>query len=312
MRDYAKLAPTFWTGKTGRALKRRGIEGVLVALYLVSSPHSNMLGLYYQPVLYLAEETGLTIEGASKGLQDCIACGFCSYDDETKTVWVHEMAAWQIAESLSSGDKRCKGIQKDYDALPDNPFIGAWFDRYGPAFKLAGRREFEGEIQPKSEGASQAPSKPHRSQEQEQEQEQEVSVPEGTGASPPLPPAVVEAKPLTAKERVWLLGVSLLGDSPSTRSLLGKLSKTYGEDTLARVLAEATADPPAEPKAWLVAACEVAAKPRTNGHHQPDMLADATPDWAIKAGFDSRFTAESAGCGPGNFHKFASGRRVSQ
>lgn len=311
MRDYTKLAPTFWTGKTGRALKRRGIEGVLVALYLVSSPHSNMLGLYYQPVLYLAEETGLTIEGASKGLHDCIACGFCSYDEETKTVWVHEMAAWQIAESLSSGDNRCKGIQKDYDALPDNPFIGAWFDRYGPAFKLARRREFEGEIQAKSEGASQAPSKPHRSQEQEQEQEQEVSVPDGTGASPPLPPAEVQAKPLTAKERVWLLGVPLLGDTAASRSLLGKLSKTYGEDALARVLAEATADPPAEPKAWLVAACE-AAKTRTNGHHQPDMLADATPDWAIRAGFENRFLAESAGCGPGNFHKFAAGRRVMQ
>lgn len=182
MRDYAKLAPTFWTGKTGRALKRRGIEGVLVALYLVSSPHSNMLGLYYQPVLYLAEETGLTIEGASKGLQDCIACGFCSYDEETKTVWVHEMAAWQIAESLSSGDKRCKGIQKDYDALPDNPFLGEWFDRYGEAFKLARRREFEGDDQPSDEGASQAPSKPHRSQEQEQEQEQEPpKAPQGVG-----------------------------------------------------------------------------------------------------------------------------------
>lgn len=182
MRDYAKLAPTFWTGKTGRALKRRGIEGVLVALYLVSSPHSNMLGLYYQPVLYLAEETGLSIEGASKGLQDCIACGFCSYDEETKTVWVHEMAAWQISESLSSGDKRCKGIQKDYDALPDNPFLGDWFDRYGEAFKLARRREFEGDDLPSDEGASQAPSKPHRSQEQEQEQEQEPpKAPQGVG-----------------------------------------------------------------------------------------------------------------------------------
>jgi hypothetical protein len=92
------------------------------------------------------------------------------------------MAAWQIAESLSSGDKRCKGIQKDYDALPDNPFLGAWFDRYGGAFKLARRREFEGDDETFCEGASQAPSKPHRSQEQEQEQEQEPpKAPKGAG-----------------------------------------------------------------------------------------------------------------------------------
>lgn len=44
MREYAKVGPTFWTGSTGKALRRRGIEGVLVALYLVSSPHSNMHG----------------------------------------------------------------------------------------------------------------------------------------------------------------------------------------------------------------------------------------------------------------------------
>ena len=52
MRDYAKVMPTFWTGETGKAIRRRGPEGVICALYLMSSPASNMLGLYYQPILY--------------------------------------------------------------------------------------------------------------------------------------------------------------------------------------------------------------------------------------------------------------------
>ena len=55
MREYAKVAPTFWTGKTGKDIKRRGIEGVVMATYLMSSPHSNMLGLFYQPILYFTE-----------------------------------------------------------------------------------------------------------------------------------------------------------------------------------------------------------------------------------------------------------------
>ena len=160
MREYAKLGPTFWTGETGRALRRRGSKALLVAAYLISSPHSNMLGLYYQPILYMAHETGLGIEGATEGLQACIACGFCSYDEATEMVWVHEMAAWQIADSLSSGDKRCKGIQKDYDALSENPFLGAWFDRYREAFHLSTRRDGPA---PKQKGHT----KPHRSQEQE-------------------------------------------------------------------------------------------------------------------------------------------------
>ena len=54
MRDYAKVSPKFWTGETGREIRRldkeggsqgasKGVEGALVALYLMTSPHSNML-----------------------------------------------------------------------------------------------------------------------------------------------------------------------------------------------------------------------------------------------------------------------------
>lgn len=177
MRDYAKLGPTFWTGTTGKALRRAGPEALLVALYLISAPASNMLGVYYQPMLYMAHETGLGLEGASKGLRSCMQAGFCSYDEDTEMVFVHEMAAWQIAEALAPNDKRCKGIQRDYLALPDCPHLGAFFDRYQGAFHLTGRRG-PGPNQPVDKpvykpGDKQAPSKPLRSQEQEQEQEQE-------------------------------------------------------------------------------------------------------------------------------------------
>jgi len=59
MRDYGKIAPSFWIGKTGKAIKAGGQEAVVVAMYLMSSPHSNMIGLYYLPMMYLAHETGL-------------------------------------------------------------------------------------------------------------------------------------------------------------------------------------------------------------------------------------------------------------
>lgn len=184
MRDYAKVSPTFWTGNTGQALRRRGFEGAYVGAYLMTSPHANMLGLFYQPVLYLAEETGLPLEGAWKGLRDCVAEGFCHYDEATKMVWVVEMAAWQIAKQLKDSDNRCAGIQKDYDGLQNNPFLAAFFDRYQGAFHLKNKRGYEG------------PSKPLRSQEQEQEQEQErarsktlpQNPPKATKASPKVKP----------------------------------------------------------------------------------------------------------------------------
>ncbi|CAN7366119.1 hypothetical protein LJR074_002162 [Acidovorax sp. LjRoot74] len=189
MREYAKVVPKMWHGKTMKAL-RKNPEALIVAMYLITSPSSNMLGLFAQPVMYMAYETGLGIEGASKGLQHCVEAGFCSYDDESEFVFVHEMASYQIAPELSPKDKQCVGIQKAYDALPDNPFLGSWYDRYAAAFHLTNKRESDSVEQ----GAYQAPSKAHRSQEQEQEQEQEKDPSslrsEGARAdAPPPPPA---------------------------------------------------------------------------------------------------------------------------
>ena len=165
MRDYGKISPSFWTGKTGKAIKAGGQEAVVVAMYLMSSPHSNMIGLYYLPMMYLAHETGLGLEGASKGLQMACEAGFCSYDEASEVVWVHEMARYQIADELKANDLRTKGVQREIDSVPENPFISAFYDRYGIAFNLKKQAEKASPLQ--------APSKPLRSQEQEQEQEQE-------------------------------------------------------------------------------------------------------------------------------------------
>jgi uncharacterized phage protein (TIGR02220 family) len=171
MREYGKVGPKFWMGDTGKKLRKAGAEAQLVALYLMTSPHANMLGLYYVPVMYIAHETGLGIEGASKGLERAIEAGFCEYDEASEVVWVHEMATYQIAESLDPKDKRCIGIQNEYNALPANPFLARFFEKYKAAFNLTKQR--------KNASPSEAPSKGLRSQEQEQEQEQEKTTMSG-------------------------------------------------------------------------------------------------------------------------------------
>jgi hypothetical protein len=169
MRDYSKVGPKFWIGTTGKRLKSAGLEAQVVAMYLMTSPHANMLGLFYQPLSFISHETGLTFEGASKGLQRAIEGGFCVYDADTEMVWVMEMAKYQIADHLKATDKQSKGVQNEYDALPGNPWLEPFFEKYGKAFCMTNKRKFEANPPRPSE----APSKPHRSQEQEQEQEQE-------------------------------------------------------------------------------------------------------------------------------------------
>ena len=165
MRDYGKISPQFWIGKTGKAIKAGGPESVVVAMYLMSSPHSNMIGMYYLPMIYLAHETGLGMEGASKGLRRALEAGFCSYDEASEVVWVHEMARYQIADELKANDLRTKGVQREIDSVPENPFISAFYEKYSAAFKLVNPA--------KKQSPFEAPSKPLVSQEQEQEQEQE-------------------------------------------------------------------------------------------------------------------------------------------
>ena len=164
MRDYAKISPKFWIGATGKKLRSAGAEAQVVAMYLMSSPHANMLGLYYCPEMFIAHETGLGLEGASKGLLRCIEAGFCEYDESAEVVWVIEMARFQIDDALNPGDKRCSGVQNTYNDLPQNRFLAGFFEKYAAAFNLKTKRENTSPLE--------APSKPLRSQEQEQEQEQ--------------------------------------------------------------------------------------------------------------------------------------------
>lgn len=184
MRDYGKVAPQFWIGETGRQIRTLGPLAQVTALYLITSPHSNWLGLYYLPIPLLSHEIGISNEGASEALQSLSEVGFAHYDAPSEWVWVPEMARFQIGESLKADDNRVKGINKDYQSLPNNPFLQNFYDKYHEAYHLEKPRGFKG------------PSKGVRSQEQEQEHLQEQEQDKKPLSSDPPKLAIVPATPL--------------------------------------------------------------------------------------------------------------------
>ena len=135
MRDYGKVMPKFWTGETGRSL-RGDMQAQIIALYLLTTHHGNMIGVFHCPIMYMAHETGSTIEGASKGLKTLIDGDFCSYDEASETVWVHEAAKYQVGDYLKPDDKRVKGLQKDYENIAVTRFCIGFYERYKDAFHL--------------------------------------------------------------------------------------------------------------------------------------------------------------------------------
>lgn len=162
MRDYARVSPRFWIGDTGRQIRAGGADSQVVALYLLTSPHSNMIGLYWQPVAYIAHETSIGIEGATKALASLCEAGFCRYDTQTEVVWVCEMARFQIGDELKPNDKQRKGVQNAYDEVPANPFLEEFFERYADAFGMSKARVYEGACKPlgsKAQAQAQAQEK---------------------------------------------------------------------------------------------------------------------------------------------------------
>lgn len=144
MREFVKLSPRFWSGKTGRQLRKAGIDAQLVALYLLSCPSVNYIGLYRLPVPYIAADTGLDVGEVSEALARIEEVGFAKYDDESETVWVLEAARRQVGDSLKRADNNVKNVQREFDAVPnDSPFKADFLAKYGTAYHIgdSGRAE---------------------------------------------------------------------------------------------------------------------------------------------------------------------------
>ena len=169
MRNYSKISPAIWTGRTAKAI-RGNLEAMVVQSYLLTSPMATMTGVYYCPVSYICSDTGLSRDAALKGLQTLVAEGFCFYDFDSEWVFVKNMARFQVADELKPKDKRVVQMKKETANMPE-PFKTLFSRQYNDCFCLDKR--FDDDELP---CLFDEPSMPHRSQEQEQEQEQEITL----------------------------------------------------------------------------------------------------------------------------------------
>ena len=212
MRDYSKVSGEFWTGKTGKSL-RGDMQTQLIAMYLMTSRHSNMIGVFHCPILYMAHETGSPIEGATKSLDKLIEGGFCTYDDDSETVWVHEMARFQIGDSLSPGDNQVKGIQKQFDGLPESRIKTGFYEKYAKAFHIQKDKPLTSPLE--------APSKP------ETETGTGTETRTGTGKKKSSQPD----KPSDVSGKVWsdYLQIRKAKRAPITETALAQIRREAGK-----------------------------------------------------------------------------------
>lgn len=176
MRDYAKISPLFWTRGSGKKL-RGNSDAQVVAFYLVTCPAANMIGVYYQPLVTVAHETGLSIDDTRAAIAACAKADFAHYDEEAELVWVPNMASYQIGDDLKPGDKRRGSILAELAKVDGHRFADSFRKVYRDSYGLEGASKGLGRGIDRNEEAPKAPSQPKRDpredQDQEQEQEQE-------------------------------------------------------------------------------------------------------------------------------------------
>ncbi|MGO8074731.1 hypothetical protein AB9F41_19710 [Rhizobium leguminosarum] len=165
MRSYATIPPSIW--QTELKKLRGDVDAIAVHYHLTTSTHSNMIGVYPLPLVFLAYDMGSPLEGASKGLRKVIEAGICTYDEESEIVWVHDMAKSQVAPRLSPKDNRVVAVAKQLSMLPICSITLAFYIHYRELFHLWDQPLLD-EYERGFEGASKA----LRSKEQEKEQEQ--------------------------------------------------------------------------------------------------------------------------------------------
>lgn len=136
MREYARVAPQFWTGDTGKQLRKLGAEAQVLAGYLMTGPAANMIGLYYVSIPSIAHDTGLSVKRITDLMAHLATIGFALYDFRTEYVFVPRMARFQIGISLAPRDKRLRGIVTELCSVPCRSFVDAFIREYREAFCL--------------------------------------------------------------------------------------------------------------------------------------------------------------------------------
>jgi hypothetical protein len=136
MRNYSKVCPSFWSSDIVTDAQMGDSSEMLVALYVMTSPESNTLGLYRCPLPLLAHDTRMTIEQASKAIESLTFRGFLEFDATKSMVYVKKMALYQIEKKLKAGDKRIIYVNRELELCTSDYLRESFIRDYNLLFNL--------------------------------------------------------------------------------------------------------------------------------------------------------------------------------
>ena len=166
MRDYGQVQTAFWTNPDTRNLSD---AGKLLAMYLITGPHSNGIGCYYLPNGYVMADLGWSSERVSKGFKELFRSGFIMRCEHTFFILIPKFLKWNQITNANVAKAR----QKEFESVPRKSAV---FSKLCESMLKYGR-EFQPEFETTLKGFKKgfervSNSEPYRTvQEPEQEPE---------------------------------------------------------------------------------------------------------------------------------------------
>lgn len=253
-RDFGKVRTAFWADDKVIAWPERL---KFVALYLLTSPHTNAIGCFRVPAQYIAADTGLTVGQVNETLDALEREGFIARCAKTSFVWMRKYLEHNGIENGKVGT-HCIRLAK---VLPQSlPFLKDFEVALTAALSLIGTT-WEGFGYPID-----TLSKPNRTPEPEPEPLPEPEPEKKTQASP-VTAVPSMGTPLDFKKLVFTSGLAYLQANGlrerDARSMLGKWRRDYGDAVILMAMASADGAAVSEPIPYIQAV--LSKKATTNG-----------------------------------------------
>ncbi len=158
MRDYGSVCTSFWIDPQTQSLTN---ESKLLALYLLTGPHTNMLGCFRLPVGYIAEDLHWDKKNVLDSVNELSTLGFITYDSNSSWVLIHEFLKYNPIENPNQG----KSIAKLVDKIPESSTV------FKPLMKLLINHQQY--LEEPFRNRLETLSKEFRNQDQDQDQDQD-------------------------------------------------------------------------------------------------------------------------------------------
>lgn len=258
-RDFGKVRTAFWADDKVIAWPERL---KFVALYLLTSPHTNAIGCFRVPAQYIAADTGLTVGQVNETLDALEREGFIARCAKTSFVWMRKYLEHNGIENGKVGT-HCIRLAK---VLPQSlPFLKDFEAALTAALSLIGTT-WEGFGYPID-----TVSKPNRTPEPEPEPLPEPK-PEKKPQASPVTPAASQS-PLDLRKELWSRGVHYLKSQGSSdadaRAIIGRWRKAHGDLEVLNALAAAEGAAASEPIPYITAVLSGKLKANGSGQHGP-------------------------------------------